>query len=114
MVSVLILACAIRRTCLGLAITTRFTCGPITLATAAALPVASTTTTSSLDKVAAKALSRSRRMAMRPNRLSLPSLPGHRLSKGAVDVQSDDAHAGSLRALLVAIGSRRATRHLLI
>src|SRR5215210_2886660 len=61
------------RTCLGLAITTRFTCGPMTAATAAALPVASTTTTSPFDKVAANASSRSRRISVRPSRLSLPS-----------------------------------------
>jgi hypothetical protein len=42
--SVLILACAISRTCFGLAITTRSTCGARTSTTAAALPVASTIT----------------------------------------------------------------------
>jgi hypothetical protein len=40
-----------------LAITTRFTWGLITLATAAALPVASTTTISSRDQVVANAVS---------------------------------------------------------
>jgi hypothetical protein len=43
-VSVLMLASAITRTCWGLAITTRPTCAESTSTTAAALPVASTTT----------------------------------------------------------------------
>src|SRR5829696_2238696 len=45
----------------------------MTAATAAALPVASTTTTSSCRSPCAKAVSRSRRMSTRPSRLSLPS-----------------------------------------
>jgi hypothetical protein len=61
------------RTCFGLAITIRFTCGPMTAATAAALPVASTTTTSSFANAAANFSNSSRRMLTRPNRLSLPS-----------------------------------------
>jgi hypothetical protein len=49
-----------------------------------------------------------------PDPLELALLPGDRLGEGAVDIQSDDAHAGSLRAVLVQNGSWRATRHLLI
>jgi hypothetical protein len=66
---------------MGLAITTRLTCGLITAATAAALPVASTTTTSVLNSEAAKAVSWSRRMSMRPIRLSLPSCQATALAK---------------------------------
>src|SRR5215207_7569212 len=73
MVSVLIFAWAMMRTCFGLAITTFVTCGVRTAATEAALPVASTTTTSSCRSPCAKAVSSSRRMSMRPSRLSLPS-----------------------------------------
>jgi hypothetical protein len=51
----------------------RFSCRQSTAATAAALPVASTTTTSVHASEAAKAVSWSRRMSMRPIRLSLPS-----------------------------------------
>src|SRR3712207_6459666 len=47
MPSVLTFACAIMRTCLGLAITTRPTCSASTSTTTAAFPVASTTTWSS-------------------------------------------------------------------
>ena len=72
-VSVLIFACAMTRTCFGLAITTFFTCGLMTAATAAALPVASTTTTSSSESCSAKAVNSSRRISTRPSRLSLPS-----------------------------------------
>ena len=46
--------------------------------------------------------------------VELAVLPGHRLRKGAVDIQSDDAHARSLLSRFVEDGSRRATRHLLI
>src|SRR4051794_11349390 len=49
-----------------------------------------------------------------PHPCDLAVAPRHRFSEGAVDIQSDNAHAGSLRALLVPIGSRRATRQLLI
>jgi hypothetical protein len=49
-----------------------------------------------------------------PQSSELAVLPGHRLGKRAVDVQSDDAHAHSLQASLVLNGSWRATRHLLI
>src|SRR5918993_5968717 len=61
------------RTCFGLAITTFFTCGVRAAATAAALPVASITTTSSCRSPRAKAVSSWRRMSTRPNRLILPS-----------------------------------------
>jgi hypothetical protein len=74
MPSVLTLACAISRTCLGLAITTRPTCGASTSATAAALPVASTTTWSSWVGAGRANLSnRSRRMSTRPSRVIVPS-----------------------------------------
>ena len=44
----------------------------MTSATAAALPVASTTTMSLADNVSTKAANQSRRMSIRPSRLSLP------------------------------------------
>ncbi len=40
-----------------------------------------------------------------PQPCDLAVAPRHRFSEGAVDVQSDDAHAGSLRALLVKTGA---------
>jgi hypothetical protein len=58
---------------LGFTITTFLTCSASTAATDAALPVASTTTTSSLVSFFAKASRRWRRMSTRPSRLSLPS-----------------------------------------
>ena len=60
------------RTCLGLAMTTRFTCGPITSATAAALPVASMTTSSSLRSCSANACNNARRISTRPRRVQFP------------------------------------------
>ena len=71
----------------------------MTAATAAALPVASTTTTSSFESCSAKAANRSRRMSTRPSRSELAVIPRHRLGEGAVDIQSDDAHACSLLVL---------------
>src|SRR6516164_3203101 len=61
------------RTCFGFAMTTFLTCGAITAATEAALPVASITITSSFESFFAKASRRWRRMSTRPSRLSLPS-----------------------------------------
>jgi hypothetical protein len=46
---------------------------PVAFATAAALPVASTTTISSRDKVAANAVRKLRRVSTRPSRRSLPT-----------------------------------------
>ena len=102
------------RTCFGLAITTFFTCGVITAATAAALPVASTTTTSSCDSCRCEGRQQIAPHidAAKPSELAV--IPRHRLGEGAVDIQSDDAHACSLRLSLVQNGSWRATRHLLI
>src|ERR1700722_17693023 len=95
------------RTCFGLAITTCLTCGAITAATEAALPVASTTTTSSFESFFAKASRRGRRISTRPSRLSLPSSqatasakarwisrPMIRMFAGSVSVRSKRKLAG--------------------
>jgi hypothetical protein len=112
-VSVLIFACAIRRTCFGLAMTTRLTCGPITAATEAALPVASITTTSSSDSCFANASSESRRMMTRPIRLSLPSFHAT-ASANARWISSPMIRMPRPPFSIRSNGSRRATRHLLI
>ena len=62
----------------------------------------------------ANAPSRSRRMSTRPGPPQPAVLPSHRFGKGAVDIQSDDAHSCSLLQGSVKDGSSRATRHLLI
>src|SRR5215469_10338010 len=95
--SVLILACAMSRTCLGLAITTRLTWGASTAATEAALPVASMTTMSLLDSCLANSFRASRRYdTTQPAQLTV--FPGHRLGKSAVNIQSNDPHTSTLRS----------------
>src|ERR1700677_3546494 len=100
------------RTCLGFAITTFLTCGAITAATEAALPVASTMTTSSIESFFAKASRRGRRMSTRPSRLSLPSSQATASAK-ARWISRPMIRMFALR-LFVRNGSWRATRHLLI
>src|SRR3984885_4331526 len=101
------------RTCLGFAITTFLTCGAITAATEAALPVASTTTTSSFDSFFAKASRRGRRMSTRPSRLSLPSSQATASAK-ARWISRPMIRMVAPPSLFVQGGSWRATRHLLI
>src|SRR6202044_1566227 len=101
------------RTCFGFAITTRFTCGAITAATEAALPVASTSTTSSFESFFAKASRRGRRMSTRPSRLSLPSSQATASAK-ARWISSPMIRMPAPPSLFVRSGSWRATRHLLI
>src|SRR3984885_7519298 len=101
------------RTCLGFAITTFLTCGAITAATEAALPVASTTTTSSFESFFAKASRRGRRMSTRPSRLSLPSSQATASAK-ARWISSPMIRMPAPPSLFVRSGSWRATRHLLI
>src|SRR3984885_4422274 len=112
MVSGLIFALEMTRTSLGVAITTFLTCGAITAATEAALPVASTTTTSSFESFFAKASRRGRRMSTRPSRLSLPS------SQATASAKARWMSSPMMRmlppSLFVQSGSWRATRHLLI
>src|ERR1700760_4757035 len=100
------------RTCVGFAITTFLTCGAITAATEAALPVASTTTTSSFESFFAKASRTWRRMSTRPSRLSLPS------SQATASAKARWISSPMMRmlppSLFVQRGSWRATRHLLI
>src|SRR6516165_5534423 len=101
------------RTCLGFAITTFLTCGVITAATEAALPVASTTTMSSLVSFFAKASRRWRRMSTRPSRLSLPS------SQATASAKARWISSPMMRMPAPSVsgsfkGSWRATRHLLI
>jgi hypothetical protein len=98
--SLLILHAAIR-SFFGLAITTFFTQGQITSATAANLPVASTTQMSLADKADARAANRSRRNINASEPLEFAVLPGHRLRKRAMNILSDDAHACSLLRPLV-------------
>jgi hypothetical protein len=71
--SVLTCACAIALTCSGLATITRATNGDSTRTTAMALPVASTTISSSLPRLRPKPSSPARVMPMRPPARSLPS-----------------------------------------
>src|SRR5277367_4846577 len=101
------------RTCLGFAITTFLTCGAITAATEAALPVASTTTTSPFDSFFAKASRRGRRMSTRPSRLSLPSSQATASAK-ARWISRPMIRMVAPPSLFVQGGSWRATRHLLI
>src|ERR1700691_6047828 len=101
------------RTCFGFAITTLFTCGAITAATDAALPVASTTTVSSFESFFAKASRRGRRMSTRPSRLSLPSSQATASAK-ARWISRPMIRMGAPPSLFVQGGSWRATRHLLI
>src|ERR1700729_4454969 len=101
------------RTCFGFAITTFLTCGAITAATEAALPVASTTTTSSFESFFAKASRRGRRMSTRPSRLSLPSSQATASAK-ARWISSPMIRMPAPPSLFVRSGSWRATRHLLI
>src|ERR1700691_5019511 len=101
------------RTCFGFAITTLFTCGAITAATDAALPVASTTTMSSFESFFAKASRRGRRMSTRPSRLSLPSSQATASAK-ARWISRPMIRMGAPPSLFVQGGSWRATRHLLI
>src|SRR5882757_7282117 len=101
------------RTCFGFAITTRFTCGAITAATEAALPVASTTTMSSFESFFAKASRRGRRMSTRPSRLSLPSSQATASAK-ARWISRPMIRMFAPPSLFVQGGSWRATRHLLI
>src|ERR1700722_5299897 len=101
------------RTCLGFAITTCLTCGAITAATEAALPVASTTTTSSFESFFAKASRRGRRMSTRPSRLSLPSSQATASAK-ARWISRPMIRMVAPPSLFVQGGSWRATRHLLI
>src|SRR6202451_265560 len=101
------------RTCLGFAITTFLTCGAITAATEAALPVASTTTTSSFESFFAKASRRGRRMSTRPSRLSLPSSQATASAK-ARWISRPMIRMVAPPSLFVQGGSWRATRHLLI
>src|SRR6202161_4438256 len=101
------------RTCLGFAITTFLTCGAITAATEAALPVASTTTTSSFESFFAKASRRGRRMSTRPSRWSLPSSQATASAK-ARWISSPMIRMPAPPSLFVQGGSWRATRHLLI
>src|ERR1700727_1025754 len=101
------------RTCLGFAITTFLTCGAITAATEAALPVTSTTTTSSFDSFFAKASRRGRRMSTRPSRLSLPSSQATASAK-ARWISNPMIRMPAPPSLFVRCGSWRATRHLLI
>src|SRR5262249_1273652 len=70
------------------------------------------TTTSLLESCLANSSSGSRRMMLRPNRLTLPFFQ-YRLGKGAVNIQSDESHARIL-VLDRLNGSSRAIRHLLI
>ncbi len=74
------------RTCFGFATTTRFTCGAITAATEAALPVASTTTISSLASFFAKASKKMAAHVDTPQPFELALVPGDRLGEGAVDI----------------------------
>src|SRR6201994_2539518 len=101
------------RTCVGFAITTFLTCGAITAATEAALPVASTTTMSSLASFFAKASRRGRRMSTRPSRLSLPSSQATASAK-ARWISRPMIRMVAAPSLFVQSGSWRATRHLLI
>src|SRR5271156_375789 len=101
------------RTCFGFAITTRFKCGAIPAATEAALPVASTTTTSSFESFFAKASRRGRRMSTRPSRLSLPSSQATASAK-ARWISRPMIRMFAPPSLFVQGGSWRATRHLLI
>src|SRR6204780_1464233 len=101
------------RTCFGFAITTLFTCGAITAATDAALPVASTTTMSSFESFFAKASRRGRRMSTRPSRLSLPSSQATASAK-ARWISRPMIRMFAPPSLFVQGGSWRATRHLLI
>src|SRR5580704_14939880 len=101
------------RTCMGFAITTCLTCGAITAATEDALPVASTTTTSSFESFFAKASRRGRRMSTRPSRLSLPSSQATASAK-ARWISSPMIRMPAPPSLFVRSGSWRATRHLLI
>src|ERR1700733_143021 len=102
-VSVLIFARAMTRTCLGFALTTFLTCGAITAATEAALPVASTTTTSSFESFFAKSLEKRPAHVNAPQSLELAVVPGHRLGEGGVDIQTNDPHGCSS----VSVRSRR-------
>ena len=99
------------RTCLGFAITTFLTCGAITAATEAALPIASTM--SSFASFFAKASRRGRRMSMRPSRLSLPSSQATASAK-ARWISRPMIRMFAPPSLFVQGGSWRATRHLLI
>src|ERR1700691_4478829 len=101
------------RTCFGFAITTLFTCGAITAATDAALPVASTTTMSSFESFFAKASRRGRRMSTRHSRLSLPSSQATASAK-ARWISRPMIRMVAPPSLFVQGGSWRATRHLLI
>src|SRR5580658_6853644 len=101
------------RTCMGFAITTCLTCGAITAATEDALPVASTTTTSSFESFFAKASRRGRRMSTRPSRLSLPSSQATASAK-ARWISRPMIRMVAPPSLFVQGGSWRATRHLLI
>src|ERR1700689_2467703 len=101
------------RTCLGFAITTFLTCGAITAATEAALPVASTMTTSSIESFFAKASRRGCRMSTRPSRLSLPSSQATASAK-ARWISRPMIRMFAPPSLFVQGGSWRATRHLLI
>src|SRR5215831_15553944 len=101
------------RTCLGFAITTFLTYGAITDATEAALPVASTTITSSLVSFLAKASRRWRRMSTRPSRFSSPSSQATASSKVRW-ISNPMIRMLLLRLSFVRNGSLRATRHLLI
>jgi hypothetical protein len=87
--SVLILACAIALTCIGLATITRATKGVITLTTDMALPVASTTISSSHVRLRPKPSSPERVMSTRPWWRSRPSSHNTTSAKGAVDVHSN-------------------------
>src|ERR1700722_7421993 len=112
-VSVLIFAWAMMRTCFGFAITTFLTCGAITAATEDAFPVASITTTSSFESFFAKASRRWRRMSTRPSRLSLPSSQATASAK-ARWISNPMIRMPAPPSLFVRCGSWRATRHLLI
>ena len=94
--SVFTCACAIALTCSGFAITTRFTNGDNTRATAMQLPVASITTSSVARRALPKPSSAVQVMSIRPACRSRPLSQIHHLPEGSVGVDPNHTSHSSL------------------